>query len=102
MATARKPKYFIHQTSYIILQTSAFSPLTSYIFPLTSDISLQPSYILHHTSDILNVPASELVAFFYPVEFWGTHPVVVVGYFVGRRATCLKQACPMLQLDYSH
>ena len=51
---------------------------------------------------LLNVPSSELVAFFYPVEFWGTHPVVVVGYFVGRRATCLKQACPMLQLDYSH
>ena len=51
---------------------------------------------------LLNIPASELVAFVYPVESGGTHPVVVVGYFVGRRATCLKQACPMLQLDYSH
>ena len=29
-------------------------------------------------------------------ELAGTQPVVVVGYFVGRRTTCLKQTCTIL------
>jgi hypothetical protein len=49
MATARKPKYFIYQTSYFRHQTSALRPQTSF-----------------------NVPASELVGFIRPIEFWGT------------------------------